>query len=172
MQDVTPRQAGVSLEGRFGGTQSGAGFNGGNVAKELGHGSKDDVKTDLIKGEGDKVQTGKNTQQRSKDQQRQQDDKGGQASSDKGGGAEEDDGMLQVNFEDYSKELMRYASVENIDKGHEEFWTELGGKPKNKNKIELTKFIRHMHTKRVNNEASVDDVKNEVAKAIGEVFKL
>ena len=169
MQDVSPKPAGVSLEGRFGGGQSGAGFSGGNVARELEHGSKDNVDVDLIKNNGEQVKTGKAAQdggQKGGRQRQQNEDRGG------GSKAQDDDPVKQETFENYSKELMRYASVENIDKGHEEFWAEAGGKPTSKDKIELTKFIRHMHTRRVNGEANVDEVKNEVAKAIDELFKL
>ena len=166
MQDVTPKTAGVSLEGRFGnsGNSGGGGFNGGNVTQALGHGSADTVQMDRIQ-DGEKAPAQQQRAQENNKQTSRADDK--KPADDKRGPL-----LERGAFDEYTKELMRYASLESIDKGHEQYWSEAGGKPTGKDEVELTKFIRGMHSKRVKGEATVDQVKDEVAKAIDEVFKL
>jgi hypothetical protein len=75
-------------------------------------------------------------------------------------------------FQEYSQMLLRYSSVENVEKAHNSFWEGHGGKPANPDDVNLTKVILRIHNDRVKNGVTPEQARNEAAAKISESFEL
>lgn len=89
-----------------------------------------------------------------------------------GDGGGEEPRISSAVFKEYSQALLRFSSAENIEKGHNAFWDEKGGKPRNTADIELVKVILRLHKDRVQNGVAPDKLLKDANGAISQSFAI
>jgi phage RecT family recombinase len=93
------------------------------------------------------------------------------------GGGDADSGSTASRIkaavlEEYSVALLRFASRESLNKGAKQFWDGNDGFPKNQEDDRLARLIFDQHSQRADGQLTVDEVKNNVAKAIKDSFAI
>jgi recombinational DNA repair protein RecT len=160
-RDQPQERAAVSLD-RFSGGRRSEGFTSGNVGRQLADQSGQGMQMDAGK-QGDKEAA---TQGRSDGQQ------GGKQQQ-----AKEIDGsanyptLPRKTVEEYATTLNRYATPDNVLKGHEEFWKE-SGKPTETADVDLVKFILDRQIKRADGKMEIAQAKSEINEEIAKAYKL
>lgn len=75
-------------------------------------------------------------------------------------------------FSEFSQTLLRFSTVDSVEKGHNAFWDAHEGKPTNGADVILVKEILRIHNNRVKNSVAVEQVQKDSDAAIARSFDI